>query len=268
MPLVLKSVPAAQGLRWLRDGWRLFGRQPLAFSLMFASFFLAAMVVSAIPFVGIVAFAAGPLLSLGFMIASEAVLGGGNAGPKHFFAPFQRGDVRKRAQIKLCIAYGLGVLGVVFISHWFDDGRFTEMQRLILTQGQNTEVERIAGEPEFAEGMLMRMGLLLLLTIPFWHAPALVHWGAQGAKQALFSSTLAVWRAKGAFVVYSLAFAGLIALFVWLTGLAFGLLGLRGIGLTLLLPAAAIFSTVFYTSLIFTFNDSFGGASQALTEEP
>jgi hypothetical protein len=38
--------------------------------------------------------------------------------------------------------------------------------------------------------------------VPFWHAPGLVHWGSQGVGQALFSSTLAVWRCRGAFVVY------------------------------------------------------------------
>ena len=51
------------------------------------------------------------------------------------------------------------------------------------------------------------------LSVPFWHAPALVHWSGMGIAQALFSSTLAVWRCTGAFVVYSLCWAALILIF-------------------------------------------------------
>ena len=43
-----------------------------------------------------------------------------------------------------------------------------------------------------------------LLSVPFWHAPALVHWGGQGVAQALFSSTLALWRNKAAFALNGL----------------------------------------------------------------
>ena len=38
----------------------------------------------------------------------------------------------------------------------------------------------------------------------------------------------------------------------------FGLLGLGQIGSLLALPGGLFFSTLFYVSLIFTFNDSFG----------
>jgi hypothetical protein len=34
MALLLKPVPALQGARWMRDGFRLFGKHPLAFSVL------------------------------------------------------------------------------------------------------------------------------------------------------------------------------------------------------------------------------------------
>ena len=98
-----------------------------------------------------------------------------------------------------------------------------------------------------------------LLSVPFWHAPALVHWGGQGVAQALFSSTLAVWRCKGAFFVYALAWAALMLLFGIVTALVFGLLGVPQLVGLIGVPAGLVFSAVFYISLLFTFNDSFGG---------
>ena len=49
-----------------------------------------------------------------------------------------------------------------------------------------------------------------MLAVPFWHAPALVYWDHHGCAKALFSSTLACWRNRGAFTVYSLVWFVLI----------------------------------------------------------
>ena len=99
--------------------------------------------------------------------------------------------------------------------------------------------------------------------MPFWHAPALVHWGAQGAWQALFSSTLAIWRSKGAYLMYALAWSALVGLFGVAAALLFGLLGQRQMAGFLALPAGLFFSTIFYVSLIFSFDDCFGEAGAA-----
>jgi uncharacterized membrane protein YhdT len=107
-----------------------------------------------------------------------------------------------------------------------------------------------------------------VLTVPFWHAPALVHWGGQAVGQALFSSTLAVWRAKGAFAVYLLGWFGSVVLFALGSALLLGLLGLPQWAGLVGVPAGLVFSAVFYVSLLFTFNDSFGGSPvQALAAE-
>jgi hypothetical protein len=111
--------------------------------------------------------------------------------------------------------------------------------------------------------MIVRFGLAALLSIPFWHAPALVHWGGQGALQALFSSTLAVWRNRGAMVVYVIGWIAMIAAFSAAVGLLFGLLGARQLAGLIALPAGLMFTCVFYVTLYFTFADSFGDADAA-----
>ena len=41
----LHTVPAAAGLAWVRQGWRIFGKQPLAFSGLFAAFLFVIFVL-------------------------------------------------------------------------------------------------------------------------------------------------------------------------------------------------------------------------------
>jgi hypothetical protein len=106
-------------------------------------------------------------------------------------------------------------------------------------------------------GLVMRFGLAGLLSVPFWHAPALVHWGAQGVAQSLFSSTVAMWRNKGAFTMFSLVWLGVVLAFGVAANLIAALLGQAQLVALLAMPASLLLSTVFYTSLYFTFADCF-----------
>jgi hypothetical protein len=260
MALQLRSVPPPAGARWVRDGFRLFGKSPLPFSLMFVVFLAAAALSSVVPLLGPVAMlAALPLLSLGFMVASESALKGGPIHPGQFISPL-RGDARKtRSLLVLCALYGGATVAILVLSNWVDDGAFDRMQRLLAEGNKQSEIDALIAQSNFAWGLITRFGLAMLASIPFWHAPALVHWGGQGPAQALFSSTLAVWRSKGAFLTYALAWGGLMALFGALIAVLFSLLGMRQMVGIVVLPAGLIFSTVFYVSLLFTFTDSFGG---------
>ena len=139
-----------------------------------------------------------------------------------------------------------------------------------MVQGEKAqaEIDALLAEPGVTMAVLLAGVLGTALSVPFWHAPALVYWGGQGVAQSLFSSTLAMWRCKGAFFVYSLVWFGLIMLFGVLAAVVFGLLGARQVGSLVALPAGLLFSTVFYVSLLFTFNDSFGGVGLAVGEPP
>jgi hypothetical protein len=149
---------------------------------------------------------------------------------------------------------------VISLADWVDGGLFEELQRLMARpnpSGDTQEIDMVLADPRLSQGMLVRVGLAAALSIPFWHAPALVHWGGQSAQQALFSSTLALWRTRGAFFVYMLAWT-LISL---LGGIALMLLsrlfGAPQLLTVLAMPVALAVSAAFYTSLWFSFRDSF-----------
>jgi hypothetical protein len=106
-------------------------------------------------------------------------------------------------------------------------------------------------------GLMVRFGLAALLSIPFWHAPALVYWEGHSCAKALFSSTLACWRNRGAFVIYGLVWLGLMIVFGVLVSLILALFGVPQWLMNASLPMALIMATVYYASLYFTFADCF-----------
>jgi hypothetical protein len=244
----------------MRDGFRLFMKYPLPFSLMFVVFMAAAVIGSALPLLGgLVMLCAVPLLGLGFMVAAESALKGGPVHPGHFFSPLRTDARRRRALLGLCFGFGAATLGIFWLAHALDGGTFGQLQKLLAEEASREQIDALLADPRFGTGLLLRFGLTALLSIPFWHAPALVHWAGQGAAQALFSSSLSLWRARGAFAVYFLSWFGIVALFGLFSALAFGLLGVRQLAGLVALPAGLIFTTIFYVSLIFPFIDSFEG---------
>jgi hypothetical protein len=248
-----------EGVQWMRDAFRLFLRRPLPFSAMFVSFLLVALLATLVPLVGsVVMLMALPLLSLGFMIASRAAQNDLPVNPGQFIEPLRGERSRRNTLLSLCAAYALGTVLIMTVSEWIDGGAFDRLQ-VLMAKGDEAraEMEALLADPRLMWGLVTRFGLAACLSVPFWHAPALVHWQGQSVGQALFSSTLAMWRCKGAFLMYSLAWVGVIAIFGALVGLLFSLFDARQLAGVIAMPAGLMFSTVFYVSLLFTYEGCF-----------
>ncbi len=270
MALLLKPVEAARGWRWIADAFRLFARRPLAFTSLFVLFLFAALFSTLIPLIGgLLQMMVLPLLSLGFMIASQSALGNGPVSPLQFIEPLRGDPARRRSLLILCAGYGLAAVCILLLCDWVSGGALDRLQTLMAQPDTpQAEIDAVLAEPGLSWALITGSLLATALSVPFWHAPALVHWGGQGVGQALFSSTLAVWRSKGAFFVYGMAWFGLILLFGVVVALVFGLLGARQLGSFIALPAGLLFSTVFYVSLLFTYSDSFGVDAATGTPSP
>jgi hypothetical protein len=269
MALSLKTVDASHGARWIADAWRLFARRPLAFTALFAVFLFGALLVSLVPLLGgLVQMMALPLLSLGFMVASQSALLDGPVHPRQYLEPLKTDPGRRRSLLILCAVYGVAVLLILLLVDAVSDSAFSRMQ-VLLAQGEQAQaqIDALLSEPGVATGALLAVVLGVALSVPFWHAPALVHWGGQRVGQALFSSAVAVWRSKGAFFVYAMGWVGVMLVFGVVTAVVLGLLGLPQLAGVIGLPAGLVFSAVFYISLLFTFNDSFGGTPVQLEDD-
>jgi len=254
MGLKLQRVAVNQGWTWVRDGVRLYLRRPLAFSSMLVLFLLASGIWSVLPVVGLAALASLPLLSLGFMVASRAVLRGAMAHPGQFIEPLRGDATRRRNLLLLCALYGVGALVVVWSVGMLYGDAMDALREAIAKHGASSdETALAAADPRLMEGTLSFVLLAGALSIPFWHAPALVWWGGQGVWQSLFSSTLG-----GAYAVYSLTWLGASMGFSLLLGVLAGSFSAPAL-VTWLVPALVIaLSSAFYTSLWFSFVDNFG----------
>ncbi len=258
----LQSVPPTAGIAWVRQGWRIFGRQPIAFSALFAAFLFAIFALTLLPLIGpLLLLALLPLGSLGFMIGTREAQQGRVPLPRVFVEPLRRGPRPLRAFVVLGVVYAVASVAIINLAEWADGGALERLME-VLADGKATPEDVIAriADPQLALGVALRFGLAGLLSIPFWHAPALVHWGAQGAAQSLFSSTLAIWRNKGAFVAFALAWGALVLAAGAAANLAGTLLGAPQVVAVLAMPASLLLSTVFYASLYFSFADCFAGS--------
>jgi hypothetical protein len=267
----LQLVPASRGATWVRQGFGVFFSRPLSFMGLFGVLVLGMLLAQLLPWVGTVLFWASlPLVTLGFMMATQQVLQGQFPTPRIFVAPLRGNPVRARALWQLGALYAVGMLIVVGVHAWIDGGRMDAFQTAA-TSGKATpeSLAPLLSDGRLQLSLLWFAGAAALLSLPFWHAPALVHWGGHSVAKALFFSTVACWRNKGAFLVYGLTGLGVVVAFALVSSIMFALLGTPNMAALAMMPAVLVFTAVFYASLFFTFADCFELPSDALAgKEP
>ena len=266
--LRLATVPPARGAHWVALGWKVFAQKPLAFSGLFAFFLFIALAALLLPWVGpLLMLALLPLLTLGFMIATRDALADRFPLPAVFWRPLAGDAARRRTLIRLGLAYAVGGLLIMLLSDAIDGGRFEQLQAVLggASEDDRRRASELLDDPRLQFATLLRLALTALLSVPFWHAPALVHWAGQNVGQALFSSVLALWSNRGAFTVYLLVWTAIVFGFGIAVGAIAAVTGARTLLAVIALPAGLTFSAVFYASLYFTYRDSFiasdGGAA-------
>jgi hypothetical protein len=255
----LRQVPASQGIQWVRQGFRVFARKPLAFTALLGTFLFFALVCALVPYLGsLVLLMSLPVISLGFMLAGQSAVQDRFALPGIFLVPLRQDPARRKAQIQLGVAYAIGTLVIVVLSEWIDGGRLAAVQELMASgKAEQAAMAAALSDARFQAGLLARLGLMTLLGLPFWHAPALVHWAGHGAMKSIFSSWIACWRNKGAFFVYGAGWLLLLLAAAATSSFVLGLIGSPQLAGLLVLPITLLFVTVFYASLYFTFADCF-----------
>lgn len=255
----LKLVPARQGMRWVRQGLGVFFQRPVAFSLLLFIYLLVGLVF---------AFAIAPLASLGFMIATQQVLRGRVPLPGVFIEPLRVDSPRRWAHLKLGFGYAVGVALVLWLGDAVGGSAFDAL-REAMAAGKTTpqEMEPLMSNPDLRLASLLVLSGIALLSVPFWHAPALVHWAGHDAGKAMFFSTVACWRNKGALALYMLCWGAVSVLFTMLAGIVLGLLGAAQLVYVAIMPAMLMLSAAFYASLYFTFADSFEPAAAPQPQE-
>jgi len=234
----LNVVPARTGLVWVRQGIRTFFRQPLALAGLSLLYVAALVAVSLVPMVGVVlASILTPAATLGLMAATAEAETGRFPMPTVLVSAFRAGRQRLRAILILGAIYAVGSI--------------TATQLAVLLMGDPGNFN--AASPT----TLLALALHTPLFMMFWHAPALVHWHGISPVKSLFFSTVACLKNFGALTLYGIAWTAITVGLVVAFGSLGMMLGGQGMGQSMVIALMPIVSAMFFTSLYFTFRDSF-----------
>ena len=249
----LNIVPARTGLTWVKLGFKTFLQQPLAMSGLFFMFMALLSVATLVPFIGAaLALALLPAATLGLMAATQEAAKGKFPMPLILISAFRAGKQQLQSMMVLGALYALGFLALMGISSLVDGGDFA---KLYLMGGKITEEMVMKGS--FQAAMWVTLALYLPLSLLFWHAPALVHWHGVSPIKSLFFSLMACYKNRGALTVYGLVWMGIFMGSIIVTTLIASILGNPAFAGLAMFPIALIMMAMFFTSIYFTFRDSF-----------
>jgi hypothetical protein len=190
----INALPAGVGVTWLREGMRLFGRQPVGLPAMVVIYLMMLIAPALLPVIGIaISGVLAPFASVGLLAACRDVAQGRTPTPAAFMQPFRPAPAR--AQL-----LQLGIINAILL--------------LVVATLVTIIVPEPAGgdAPQSLEDMpLTSIGLQLLLYLPvmalMWFAPVLAGWHAMPPAKAMFGSVVACWRNLGAMLIFGVAAA-------------------------------------------------------------
>ncbi len=208
------TLPAAQGWRWLTDGFRIFRRNHLMLTFLVVSYWVLMALVNVIPVIGTIATTLCiPAFSVSLMNACRSIERGTPLGPQLLFSGFAS---NLRSLFALGAIYLAAVVAILGLSALADDGALMAM----MLAGQKPDAETVS-----SGSLLLATEIALVLLCPlimaYWYAPVLAGWHGLSPAKALFFSLVACLRNWRPFLVYSLAI-GVVATLV--PGIVLGIL--------------------------------------------
>jgi hypothetical protein len=256
----LHILPARQGLLWVKQGARTFFRQPLALSGLFFIFMALMSVLSLVPVLGnALALGLLPAATLGLMAATQMVTKGEFPKPLVLFTGLRSGRKELRAMVVLGALYAAAILLTLAVSALVDGGKFAKIY--LLGGSMDADILQDGG---FKSAAVLAMAIYLPVSLLFWHAPALVHWHGVSPVKSLFFSAIACGRNMAAYLVYSLVWFGLFLGVSTAAALLAMLIGGEEAVAAVLFPCGLAMAAMFFTSLYFTFADSFEEGTDVL----
>ena len=180
----LNKAPSGDGYVWVRQGFWLFKKNPLAFLMLVFLYVFIAQFAILIPVFGVFAvLLLTPALTVGFMTACQMVIRGERVMPTVYLAGFRGTDsITKKNLLVLGTVYAFAILILSLIASAFID--FKQLVTL-LTQQQPPTIRDVQG---LYTGLTIGLLLYLPVAMVMWFAPILVAWEKMSVAQALFSS--------------------------------------------------------------------------------
>lgn len=272
-----RILPAARGVAWLAEGFRLYRRNPPLLTFLTMAYLALALIFSRIRFLGALLPLAMPTLIV--LVANvcrtmDRVLplsraDGIDALRRSLAAGLreQRGPLLRLGMLQLC-----GTLIVVLLDQILPGG---DVEALFVNKDGVLAPAEGVGAIDILLPVLRLFSISLPLVLAFWFAPMLTAWNAIPPVKSLFFSLVAVWRNWRPFLSYGavalLAGALLPGLLLLVAGVLPAVVGevlSSAVSMLLLLVFAPVLMTGSYLSYVDVFG-AFGSpaAGNDRTEE-
>lgn len=239
----VRTLSAAAGWAWLREGLQILRRQAFAFTALIILYSMVLMLVANIPLVGLpLAAILVPFGTLGITAAGRDAERNVMPLPSLLIDGFK--GPQRNALLKLGVVHAGLILVLVVITTLFARDELANWQ---IVEGQVDSATVAANMPWDAISVAALVYLpILMLT---WFAPQLVAWHRQPVAKALFFSLFACWRNRWPFLVLGLAFTALVVGVSWLFSMLMSVLGVSPqLGSMLLAPIALLLTSVAYST--------------------
>ena len=198
-----KRVPAARGVAWITEGWRLFAKAPLMWLLAMLLLFLFSIIISIVPFVGTaVVQVLNPVYTAGFSVACRSLERGGEFEMEHLLAGFKT-RFGPLAIVGLLFLAGMIVILLVFaLAAGFSViGAFLSG---VSTPEDLPSVVASSAMPILL-GLLIALALWVPLLAAYWFAPTLVILHDVPPAKSMVASFAACFRNFVPYLVYGVA---------------------------------------------------------------
>ena len=205
-----RTVTAAQGWIWIKQGFAIFRRSPAVWLAMLFALYFATKLLAFIPLLAIAFILFMPLFIAGLADGCRELERGGALVAGHLLCGFRH----NAAQLVTIGGISLvGNLGIMMIVVGLSGDAMSVMTKA-MTAGppgtpQALEEMRTAAQ-SVGRALLVGMLVSLPLVMALWFAPLLVYFHDQSPLAAMKSSLIACFRNAGAMLVFGLAiFAGM-----------------------------------------------------------
>ena len=202
---VVRTVPPSEGLTWLRQGRDTRAAAPATGIGITVLFILMGVVLSVIPFAGMLWSVVIPIHVGGLMIGCRALGRGERLEVRHLFNGFEAPRLQPLALVGALYLAGTLIvvlpLAVITVA-----GVMLSAATIGVSGGSTASI--VGAGVVAALVLLLAMAGLLALSLAIWFAPALVVFDGLDALEAMKLSLRAGWENIGAFIVYGLAVTG------------------------------------------------------------
>jgi hypothetical protein len=238
--LTISRPPAAAGIFWIKDGWRVFRLAAIPWMGMTALVFMVIIGVNMIPWIGHLAIEVlSPFLVAGYFSASRAALAGEPVTFIHLGAGLRTG---RDALLRIGVVYLVASLLVFALVNLLTGSDLRELMRQLQDPAALAPAEFDRLVREALPAALLGTVLLAPLLMATWFSPGLVLLDAFPPGRALWWSLWACWVNWRPVFYYSLILGALGAVALVIP---------FGLGMLVFLPVTLISTYVAY-QMIFT----------------